>query len=201
MDPNFKFAALVLISLTIMLSCAQQKAGPTVAAPQKEDRTIRAQSSTAPGNIPKDSVEGDFDGDGKKEYVWMVSPQIDSTGMGCVGDCDCFLKFSNPDIPFIKLPDCIGGAIINHGDLNGDGADEIGLLPDWFTSCWRNYYVFTLRHKKWTNAVDPIQTNCNQWEAGAIPIEKDPKRKGYAIIRYSTLDTNFHIVEKSVKLY
>ena len=110
------------------------------------------------------------------------------------------IVFSDKNIPPIKIESCIGGQPVNHGDLNGDGADEVGISPDWFTSCWRPYYVFSFRNNKWINAVEPFSTHCSQWENNVIPIEKDSAKKGYAIIRYTDLSdtTDFVVKEKSV---
>jgi hypothetical protein len=165
------------------------------------DMNIKVLSKTDKDSIPQDAVQGDFDGDGSPEWAWVVSPFIDSTGIGCDNDCDCFIKFSKPGMPYIKIASCIGGTPVNHGDLNGDGGDEIGLLPSWFTSCWRSYLVYTLRKGKWIYAVDPITTHCNQWEEGLAPIKKDLQRKGFATITYSAFDSDIHVYTKSVPLY
>jgi len=37
------------------------------------------------------------------------------------------LKFSNNDIPSIKIENCIGEKPVNEGDLNNDGKDEIEI--------------------------------------------------------------------------
>jgi hypothetical protein len=137
--------------------------------------------------IPEDAIKGDFNGDGVFEYAWLVPPKIDEEGMECVGDCISYIKFSETTIPPIKINDCISGRPDNLGDLNNDGKDEIGLLPGWFTSCWRAYYVWTLKNRKWIYAVQPISTHCNQWEEGIEPIEIDFNKKGYVLIRYSEL--------------
>jgi hypothetical protein len=104
--------------------------------------------------------------------------------------------FSDSSIPSIKIKMCIGGNPTNLGDLNENGTDEIGLLPDWCTSCWRSYNVYTLENDKWIFAVDPIITHCNQWEEGIKPIEIDPDKAGNVLIRYSEF-TEKDIVTKT----
>ena len=156
--------------------------------------------------IPSDAVEGDFDGDGTTEYVWLVPPKFpevqneDNFGE-CDGLCECYLKFSNDKIPPIKLEDCIGGAPVKEGDLNNDGADEVGILPQWWTSCWRNYQVYTLRNNKWKYVVAPFPTHCNQWEEGVDAIKKDNSKQGYVIIHYSLFtDEDIVVLSKSVQV-
>jgi len=135
--------------------------------------------------IPKNAIKGDFNGDEILEYAWLVPPKINYEDMDCVGECNSYIKFSDPKIPAIKIENCIGGSPNNLGDLNKDGADEIGLLPGWFTSCWRPYYVWTLKNSQWIYAVEPIITHCDQWDEGVIPIEIDLNKNGFVLIRFS----------------
>ena len=101
-------------------------------------------------NIPKDAVEGDFNGDGKSEFMWLVPPKLIENDMSCEGICTSVIQFSDNSIPAIKVEDCIDGLPVNEGDLNGNGTDEIGLLPGWFTSCWHSYLVWTYRNGQFT---------------------------------------------------
>ena len=146
--------------------------------------------------IPKDAVKGDFNGDGKPEYIWIVKPKISDSGEDCVGKCAIKIVCSNPDIQPVSIENAIGGTITNLGDLNYDGKDEFGVLPEWFTSCWAPYYVYTLTNKHWLPAVPSFPTHCNQWEADVKPIERAPGKKGYVTIRYSVFE-NKEILTRS----
>ncbi len=153
--------------------------------------------------VPENAVSGDFNGDGKTELVWLVAPQKKESAlaedMECIGECNCLLKFSTPALPTLPITNCIGGIPVNEGDLNGDGADEIGLLPDWWTSCWHGYLVYTFQHQQWVSAVPAISTHCSQWEDGVDAISKDSAHPGYVIIRYSVMTDDALVVKtKSV---
>lgn len=100
-------------------------------------------------------VWGDYNGDGKKEACYLVAPQIDEDNFDCYGECVCYIRFTDPTIPAIKVDNCIGGSPDNLGDINQDGKDEIGLLPYWFQSCWTDYYVWANKGSKWVISVDP----------------------------------------------
>lgn len=151
--------------------------------------------------IPKNATEGDFNGDGINEFAWLVAPKLTEDEMSCIGECNSVIKFSEKSIPNIKIKNCIGGHPVNLGDLNQNGGDEIGLRPDWFTSAWMAYYVWTYNKNKWIYAIEPLSTHIIQWEKGIIPIEIDVEKYGYVIIRYCEMtDEDIDIVTKSVPI-
>jgi hypothetical protein len=141
-------------------------------------------------------VEGYFTTSGRKESISVIKPKLNTDGMGCDGKCVLILRFSDNHTPPITIDDCIGGTPVNLGDLDGDGKDEIGILREWFHSCWHNYNVYTFKNGRWEFAVPPIRTHCNQWENGIKAIEKYPFKKGYVKINYSTM-VNSNIITKS----
>jgi hypothetical protein len=152
-------------------------------------------------NIPENAVIGDFDGDGKMEYMRLTTTRKEG-----LDDGTCTIHFSNPFIPSIQ-PDvgCVWGIPENLGDLDNDITNEIWLDPLRFTSCWSNYYVWTLKNNKRVYLVDPISIHCNLREEGKKPIQKDTNKQGYVIINYSNEDfdsDNFLETEtKSLKVY
>jgi hypothetical protein len=159
-------------------------------------------SLIAVGQIDDAPVTGHFTHKGKPETLILITPKLNSTETGCYGGCLTKIKFSDPAEPVISIKDCIGGTLTNLGDLNGDGLDEIGLLPDWFAGCWRSYKVFTFKHHQWELAVDPFPTHCNQWETdGVKPIIKDPAKPGNVLISYSAFEGNDIVIKtKSVPI-
>ena len=144
--------------------------------------------------------EGDFNGTGTRGYVWLEPPifaKTDDEDADCLGGCDATIRFLDPFIPPIKVRHCIAGTPDNLGDLNGDGADEIGLLPIWFTGCWADYHVWTLQGGRWVEAVESFPTHCDQWNTGQKAVEVDPKHPGHVLIRYSEMGQSGGIVVKT----
>lgn len=142
------------------------------------------------------AIRGDFNGDGKIDSMCLIPPKIVDAEKDCLGSCTSYIKFSDPKIPSIKVENCIGGVPTNLGDLNQNGTDEIGLLPEWFSSYWSAYFVWTYINGKWVQAVPPFSTHTNQWNKGVKPIEVDKNKAGNVIIRYSELSGE-DIVNKS----
>lgn len=131
----------------------------------------------------------DFNGDGKKETCKLVAPKTNDETYDCEGGCVCHIRFSDASIPDIVLKNCIGGEPQILGDLDGNGTTEIGLVPEWWTSCWRSYYIYTFVNGKWTLFVDPITVHCNLFEEHEGPIiEKVANKKGYYKVYYSEFD-------------
>ena len=191
--------ALLALSAGLWTACEHPTKAPKPPKAPTLPTAATPPAPAPPANVPKDAVKGDFDGDGMTEYVWLVPPEV-TEDMECPGGCTSHLRFSKATLPAIEQADCIGGTPTNLGDLDENGSDEIGLLPQRFMGCWVGYYVYTyLAPGQWRPLVQPFSTYCNQWEDDVVPIEKDPSRKGYVLIRYTdSADTTFTVRTKSV---
>lgn len=142
---------------------------------------------------------GDFNGDGKKEYAWVKSPekldekyeidfgQDDERGdlaFYCPGGCNSIIYFSDKSIVPITIENSFGGSLENLGDLNNDGADNIGFWNNniSISGTGSTFYVFKTKNSE-MNYVDV-------------------KRKDYQLIEpiYVKLDAmEFHKIESIVK--
>ena len=141
----------------------------------------------------------DFNGDGKKETCVLEKPKTNSD-YDCYGGCNCRIRFSDKNIPPIIVENCIGGTPDIIGDLDGNGTIEIGLIPEWWSSCWSVYYVFTLEGDKWVPFVDSFSIYVCDDELEKPLIRKDPNKKGYYLIQYYDMgDGEFAPKPKSVK--
>ncbi|WDF55711.1 hypothetical protein [Mucilaginibacter sp. KACC 22063] len=149
------------------------------------------------------NIKGYFTTKNHEESVIITTPKVDSDEVSCPGGCTTKIGFTNSNTASITVKDCIGADITNLGDLNGDGLDEIGILPQWFGGCWHLYRVYTYKHKKWELAVPPIQTHCNEFETpGLKVITKDPEKPGNVLVTYSVFDTDditFKTISEPIK--
>lgn len=160
-------------------------------------------------------ISGDFNGDGVKEKAWFSypnrsellafyngnNPELNDKYRDNPSLKDIFLRFSNPKIPTVRVNEFLTGLPVNEGDLNGDGADEIGTLLEWYTGNWLTYHVYTLLKGKWKLAVEPIPIFWSDYYKKKIDIiKKDPRKPGFVIIKYSEVDDEFVVKTKSVRI-
>jgi hypothetical protein len=193
-----KCAVLLSCVLGLSAGCEYQPASRQATAPLVPRLVAPPASRVA---IPKDAIRGDFDGDGTPEYVWLVPPALDSTGENCVGPCVSYVTSSNTALRPYALNQAIGGELTAFSHLGPTRRDYLGILPQWFTSCWSDYYVLTYQRGAWRPAVPPFSTHCNQWEDGVIPIARDSAHVGHVLIRYTDMATeDFTTKTKSVSL-
>lgn len=127
---------------------------------------------------------GDFDGDGLTESMEVEAPEILDV-YECRGSCSCKVAFSTQKIEPIVVENCVGASLFNEGDLDGDGSDEVGVAPEWFTSCWSGFPVYSLTSGSPRLRVG-VSTHCAQFEEGIHPVEKHPSKPG-AVILHSTI--------------
>lgn len=105
------------------------------------DTLVAVPVDTIPANYdPEDSYAG-------HHYVWLVK----SLG-GTVSD----LTFKNT----------IGVRLVAEGDLDGDGRDEFGYVPQWPTSNWTSYKLFTFKDGQWSMLIEPTALWLSHIEAG-----------------------------------
>lgn len=96
---------------------------------------------------------GDYNGDGKKETMWILPYSSDANG-NCGNTCNALIRFSDPEIPDINLgPDIYGGNLENGSDLNDDGIDEVTIVPFGDASEWSGLLTFSFHKGKWTQPV------------------------------------------------
>lgn len=151
---------------------------------------------------PEDAVQGDFDGDGTAEYVWLVPPERDSTDYDCVGACTSYLTSSNPALKPYALEAAVGGELTTLHHLGAGRRDYVGIAPALLMGCWNSYYVLTYRAGGWQLGVKPFSTHCDQWEKDTIAIARDNAHAGHVLIHYTDMAAgDFAVKTKSVLLH
>lgn len=99
------------------------------------------------------SVQGDFDGDGKKEFAFSVqtkeavgNPMEDGTS------AEFAVNFSTDKIISLDA-DCCRIILVNEGDLNNDGNDELSIYQEPINGNVYSMETFTFKKGKWITIV------------------------------------------------
>ena len=193
---------LSILIVLLMLGCGNRSQPSVITANTK----LMEQMDSIIGDIyERDTIKGDFNGDGNIEYAYSESNPAEYYSLDEVDDGKPNnITFSNPTIPAIETEFQIE-RLTNEGDLNGDGTDEIGFIER-AVSRFVFYKVYSLRKGVWKEIVS-VYTH----DAFFDPINGDapdlvriaPNKTGYVIVQTIEWDdeTEWHKgVEKSVKI-
>ena len=101
-----------------------------------------------------DKIQGDFDGDGKSEFAYMIkikdqkgNPMEDGT------PAEYEIQFSNEKLKPINVG-CCEVRLLNEGDLNNSGRDEISIFQAPMNGCTYSMTTFTYDKKVWKELVN-----------------------------------------------
>lgn len=93
--------------------------------------------------LPSESeIKGDFGAFGKQDVLYILPPE----NIAC-SNCETMLAFSNEQIEPITLLGATGANILNEGDLDGDGGEEISVLP--LGAFKPELIVYSFKRGKW----------------------------------------------------
>lgn len=168
--------------------------------------------TNAPAETPI-SIEGDFNGDARRETLTLVitdqqgnpmrrdevTAKLDAdmnwVGKGKLVSSDASIT------PLMIEGDFIGLiSLINEGEFDGDKADEISMVRDWATSNIRDIEVFSYKKGQWAKRA-AVMINIGMMEGAGLTFDKlvEPHpAMGKARVQEYTADGDF--VPKNVDL-
>lgn len=183
----------ILILALLIAGCGKRKQASIVA-----ENRIRQTDSIVRDIYERDTIKGDFNGDGKIEYAYSESNPAEYYSPDKVDDGKLNnITFSNPTIPAIETEYQIE-RLTNEGDIDGDGADEIGFVEKAVSRICR-YTVYSLaRTNQWKKLLHVDYDALNPPSDVCRP---DPNKSGYVIIQTVKWDDGESIpIVKSVKI-
>jgi hypothetical protein len=127
-----------------------------------------AEKKEAPGSIENklemvgEKIQGDFNGDKQPEFV-VATKLTEQQGNPVEGGTLAVyqLQFSNASLPSIRIG-CCKVQIINEGDLNKDGTDELSLFQAPVNGCVYSMTTYSFKNGDWQQIIKPfmIMTGC-----------------------------------------
>ncbi|MGL4583429.1 MAG: hypothetical protein ACRCVU_10660 [Flavobacterium sp.] len=102
-------------------------------------------------------IYGDFNGDGKYEYAYRKLVKEGSGGSRVDGGVpeEYEIQFSDSTIQPIPVG-CCWFTLINKGDLDNDGADEIIIVQDPHNGCHGRVQTYTIKNNKSSYLFEPF---------------------------------------------
>ena len=106
-------------------------------------------------------------------------------------DCASTIHFEDETIAPAHVVNSLNLDLTNLGDLDGDGNDELGAIPEWWSSVWQAYHVLTYKKGGWYEMfMPPLDVNTEYLrEHPYIPVERIPEKPGFVRARMLDFDT------------
>lgn len=127
----------------------------------EDTETVAPERTTA---NPEESVTGNFTGKEGTAIATLIHEGTDRDE----DPPQYSITFNDPNIA--ALPGgCCGTILVNEGDLNGDGQDELGMANAPLHGCSYNYQVYTYTGGKWKPYIEPfiVPTACEGLDRSA----------------------------------
>lgn len=109
-----------------------------------------------------EKVQGDFNGDKQPEFATAVR-FAEEHGNPAEGGtaAEYHLQFTNANLPSVAVS-FNSFRIINEGDLDNDGGDELSLFQEPVNGCVYSMTTYSLKNNQWQQIVKPflIMTGC-----------------------------------------
>lgn len=131
--------------------------------------------------------------DGKFTHAATAAAIItDVQNQTCANNvCGSTIHFEDETIAPAHVVNSLNLDLTNLGDLDGDGNDELGAIPEWWSSVWQAYHVLTYKKGGWYEMfIPPLDVNTEYLrEHPYIPVERIPEKPGFVRARMLNFDT------------
>lgn len=186
-----------ILILALLIAGCGNRTQPNIVVENRISQTEQTDSIVR-DIYERDTIKGDFNGDGKIEYAYSESNPAEYYSLDEVDDGKLNnITFSNPTIPAIETEFQIE-RLTNEGDIDGDGADEIGFVERAVSRICR-YTVYSLaRTNQWKKL---LHVDYDALNPPSDVFRPDPNKSGYVIVQTVKWDDGESIpIVKSVKI-
>lgn len=106
-----------------------------------------------------------------------------------IDSCTVEIRSVSNRIRPLQIDNVWGIFVVQEGDLDGDGTDEIGIRTEGFMGNWRDYNVYTYRKGSWNLLIPPVivyATDFYETLSQGEGVVKPSKKKGYVDVCFSS---------------
>jgi hypothetical protein len=153
----------LIIILIIGFSSCGQTLKDKKSVVEKNEKVVKAETKTSSLPSIGDKIQGDFNGDGHTDFATAVKIKEEQGNPVEDGTPEEYeIQFSNDKLKSIKAG-CCEIRLINEGDLNNDGADEISIFQAPMNGCTYSMTTYSLINGTWRQIVEEflIPTGCD----------------------------------------
>jgi len=177
--------SFLLLLVSAMLACQNQL-------------TKEVEVSTKTFMVDAEKHEVDTAIIGKEDTAFVVKEKLKKGDMG--GDREVYeinILFSNKKWPTLTYKNAIGADLCLVGDINGDNKPELLLRPEWFSSCWANINLFSIKDNAW----QLIKTGSMYYCSDKYPLSKRIEKQNdkYYLLTDSMANDKFIIDRKEIE--
>jgi hypothetical protein len=200
----------IVAAAFLLFSCKKNKSTDEIVFIQQDtilsDSIINNLEKEAENTAQKVTVgtkiEGDFTGSNQPEHAEALKTKVAIGNPAEDGSpAEYTVVFGNKNLNPISAG-CCEIQLVNEGDLNGDGADELSFFQAPANGCTFTMTTYTHKGGKWTKLFEPfgIPTACE--EITQDDIQKRVFKEGGKVYIYETdvNDENFKLVKKEVEI-
>jgi hypothetical protein len=194
---------LVILLLLSVFSCNKKTPETKIEVQQTDTlqfKPAHTTSETTSANLnPETEIEIDLLGNSTKASLKQIKEQVGNP----VEDgtpAEYIIVFNESAIPPLNIG-CCAAKLINEGDLNNDGNEELSVYQEPMNGCTYTLTTYTFKNGEWKQLIPPflIPTACEE-----IPLDEIKKRifqENNKIYIYKTdmNDENFKLIKTEVK--
>ena len=115
----------------------------------KESDLLTDRNQESNMKIPADAISGDFDGDGKREHLWIEAKYDDEGYIKGVAK----LRSDNKALEGLSWNATRGVTLENLGKISDSKKDFLGVVPE-FDSSWSQFYTYVFSNGKWKQPLE-----------------------------------------------
>jgi hypothetical protein len=111
--------------------------------------------------VPEGAVAGDFNGDNRKDFVYLEQPSPMNVEKGI---CTTVLKASTHSSMTDYVFNSCYSKVSNVGDVDDDGTEELQLIVSGANGSWSSVYLLAYVESKWKPCIEPFMIHLGDSE-------------------------------------
>lgn len=189
-----KYRILIIFALTALciIGCENGKKNTARESNRYSGRPDSLQYDDSVQYTNVDTVYGHFRGKG-----------VDTLLVECVDSASWRLYSPSGKLAALDIKYARGLYIVDEGDLDGNGTDEIGIRREQEMGNWQDYNVFTYHNGKWCYLMPSTTLYHSHFyedlNYGQDAV-KSTKKKGYVQVYYSLFDDDIILSDTIIKI-